>query len=387
MKKTSLIAAPPSFPESIREARKIVAALEKDKLAAFKRDLKSKIDYLKKQAAIASSRKEAEALAERAADLLLSISFIEVKENPPIPPKKSGATRGKKGVAPRHGLRDERRNFKGIETEDQLESKVKEIKAATGEKVLTPRKIREFQEKKAAKDRIEAAKTRKAGKGAREKLRDFSLRTLPINELRKFTKPNSIDLILTDPPYQRHDLERFNELSYFASETLKPGGSLLVFSGQLYFSEVYKRLQEYKPMQHHWILAYVMRGPTSRVIPARVTQSWKPVFWLIKGKSYEEVGNNKYQGEYVRDSVVLETKQNDTEYHKWGQSVAGMEALLKKGIVFPGDTVCDPFLGAGSTAIAAYRFGCKFIGADVDKEAVKITRGRLAEEAKNGQKN
>jgi site-specific DNA-methyltransferase (adenine-specific) len=43
----------------------------------------------------------------------------------------------------------------------------------------------------------------------------------------------------------------------------------------------------------------------------------------------------------------------------------------------PGFVVCDPFCGSGSSAVAAVRHGCDFIGADIDPRAVDIARRRL----------
>lgn len=42
-----------------------------------------------------------------------------------------------------------------------------------------------------------------------------------------------------------------------------------------------------------------------------------------------------------------------------------------------GDIVLDPFIGAGTTAIAAKRLGRKYIGIDVDDTYVKITKNKL----------
>lgn len=44
----------------------------------------------------------------------------------------------------------------------------------------------------------------------------------------------------------------------------------------------------------------------------------------------------------------------------------------------PGMTVCDPFVGSGSAAIAALRHGCDFIGCDVSADAVDLARERCA---------
>lgn len=55
--------------------------------------------------------------------------------------------------------------------------------------------------------------------------------------------------------------------------------------------------------------------------------------------------------------------------------VALFERMLE-GSAEPGFVVCDPFVGAGSSAIAALRRGCTFVGGDVAARAVAMTLGR-----------
>ena len=54
---------------------------------------------------------------------------------------------------------------------------------------------------------------------------------------------------------------------------------------------------------------------------------------------------------------------------------------------FIGDTVLDPFLGSGSTLIASYLHGRKGIGVEIDKKYCDIAINRLRQEAKIGQGN
>lgn len=42
-----------------------------------------------------------------------------------------------------------------------------------------------------------------------------------------------------------------------------------------------------------------------------------------------------------------------------------------------GDTVCDPFLGSGSSAVAALKNGCKFIGADIAEKSIEVSSSRI----------
>lgn len=44
----------------------------------------------------------------------------------------------------------------------------------------------------------------------------------------------------------------------------------------------------------------------------------------------------------------------------------------------PGFVVCDPFVGSGSSAVAALRLGCRFVGADISSKAVALARERCS---------
>jgi site-specific DNA-methyltransferase (adenine-specific) len=57
--------------------------------------------------------------------------------------------------------------------------------------------------------------------------------------------------------------------------------------------------------------------------------------------------------------------------------VALFEHMLT-GSAESGSVVCDPFVGSGSSAVAALRHDCDFIGADIDARAVDMARSRCA---------
>lgn len=50
----------------------------------------------------------------------------------------------------------------------------------------------------------------------------------------------------------------------------------------------------------------------------------------------------------------------------------------------PGYTVCDPFLGSGSAAIAAIKNGCNFIGCDISDTALEISSNRINQYINSG---
>ena len=46
--------------------------------------------------------------------------------------------------------------------------------------------------------------------------------------------------------------------------------------------------------------------------------------------------------------------------------------MMLAASAYPGYVVCDPFVGSGSSAIAALNFGCSFVGCDISMKAVEI---------------
>lgn len=66
------------------------------------------------------------------------------------------------------------------------------------------------------------------------------------------------------------------------------------------------------------------------------------------------------------------------------QKPVALFARMLEASVEPGMTVCDPFCGSGSSGVAALAAGCDYLGADVDADAVRLTRERCAAWAATG---
>ena len=179
---------------------------------------------------------------------------------------------------------------------------------------------------------------------------------------------DSIDCIITDPPYPKEFISEYEKLSRFAARVLKPGGSCLAMAGQSYLPDVIKSLDA--QLVYHWTLAYLTPGGQSpQIWPRKVNTFWKPVLWFVK---------DEYVGEWVGDVARSNVNDNDKRFHDWGQSESGMADLVER-FSKPGDLILDPFVGGGSTAIAALSRNRRFIGIDKDEAQVKITLGRIAD--------
>jgi site-specific DNA-methyltransferase (adenine-specific) len=178
----------------------------------------------------------------------------------------------------------------------------------------------------------------------------------------------SVDWIITDPPYPENQLEVWSKLSTIAGHVLKPGGLLLAMCGQFHLPEVINRLKE--QLQYRWMIAYLTPGGQSvQIFPRKVNTFWKPV--LVFG-----LKNTEYTGPWFGDVARSAVNDNDKKHHHWGQSESGMFDLMRR-FVRPGDTVLDPCLGGGTTAVIALKLGAKFIGYDLDEQAIRSAKQRI----------
>lgn len=177
---------------------------------------------------------------------------------------------------------------------------------------------------------------------------------------------NSIDCLITDPPYPKDYIDLFDDLGVLAARCLKPGGSLVVMTGQLYLPRYIELLS--KHLTYHWTLAYLTPGGQAvQVWNQEVNTFWKPLLWFVK---------DDRDARWVSDVVNTPVNANDKNHHQWGQSVAGMTAIVEK-FTNPGDLVLDPFLGGGTTGIVCKQLNRKFIGVEVDDQVAKDALSRI----------
>lgn len=174
----------------------------------------------------------------------------------------------------------------------------------------------------------------------------------------------SVDVIITDPPYGQDALGLYETLAREAARILKPGRCLYVMTGQSYLPEILERMATH--ITYRWTIAYLTQGAESAQLWDRsVNTFWKPILCF---------SNGPYTGEWMGD--VVQSKANDKRFHQWGQSESGMAQVVEKYST-PGDLIVDPFCGSGTTGLAALMLDRRFCGIDVNEEQIAIARGRL----------
>lgn len=194
-----------------------------------------------------------------------------------------------------------------------------------------------------------------------------------------------VDVIITDPPYPAEFLPLYGRrngyesdglaeyaedgLAEIASRLLKPGGICAVMVGQSYLPEILERMLDNSRLSYHWTLAYLTPGGQAvQLWQRKVNTFWKPILVFTNGD---------YDGEWLGDVTKSDVNDNDKNHHHWGQSESGMADLITR-LSKPGQLVCDPFLGGGTTAVVCHDLGRRFVGCDIDEAAIATSTSRFA---------
>ena len=188
----------------------------------------------------------------------------------------------------------------------------------------------------------------------------FSLdfRDVPIDE-------NSIDLILTDPPYPKEYIGLWNDLAEYAEASLKPSGFLVAYSGQYNLPEVISRLSE--RLKYYWCFCLEHKGKSQIVNGVNVMCQWKPVL-IFQKPPFKKFELTK------PDYIISEDREKAG--HDWQQSESGVCKLIEL-FSKENDIILDPFMGAGTIPYCAYKMNRRPIGIEIDKDTFKIAKGRF----------
>lgn len=188
-----------------------------------------------------------------------------------------------------------------------------------------------------------------------------------VGNVETYQAAKQFDFIITDPPYLKEYLPLYETLAERAAEWLKPDGLIIAMCGQSYVNQIYSLMSRH--LDYYWTAAFMTQGQPTPLRARQINSTWKPLlFFVPKG--------SRYKGKITGD--VFTSDFNDKAFHEWGQSESGMFSIIS-GVCLPGQTIFDPFLGAGTTGVAALTHGCLFEGIDLESNNVELARARLHE--------
>jgi DNA modification methylase len=176
----------------------------------------------------------------------------------------------------------------------------------------------------------------------------------------------SVELIFTDLPYNRETIPQYGDLAKFAARVLIDGGSCICLIGNYALPEILSLMTPH--LNFHWPLAEVHESCGAQMLPRfGVAATYKLMPWFVKGQ--------RRTNNMVRDSVKSEPGLK-TMHHPWAQGLAAplyyIEQLSRKNSL-----VVDPYLGSGTTGVAALRLGRQFVGFEIDANTARKAEARI----------
>jgi 16S rRNA G966 N2-methylase RsmD len=175
----------------------------------------------------------------------------------------------------------------------------------------------------------------------------------------------SVQLVLTDPPYDEESIDIYGAAAEAASYVLRPGGSLLAYSGQKHIGDVITAMSIH--LRYWWFFTVQQTGPGHLLQRLGVRSFCKPVLWFVK----DTRGN---VSAILPD--VIAGSGREKELHDWQQGESEAAFLIEK-FTNPGDLVVDFCAGSGTVLAAAKSLGRRFTGFETRADHVATMATRL----------
>lgn len=224
----------------------------------------------------------------------------------------------------------------------------------------------------------------------------------------KFIETDTVDLILTDPPYNlgnfmhkrntnlvkmrenqfayagwdnlsQEDWEKEMEVFFKeSSRVLKKDGALLLFMSLIKIETIIKIASKYK-FYYKTTGIWHKTNPMPRNMNIHFVNSTEAWVYFINNGTSGTFNNN---GKMVHD--FIETSLTSAKEKKFGkhptQKPTKVISHFIKHLSNKNDVVLDPFMGSGTTGVCARKMDRKFIGIDLDKEYYELSKTRMLNE-------
>lgn len=188
-------------------------------------------------------------------------------------------------------------------------------------------------------------------------------------DIQNLIESNSVDMILTDPPYPGEYLHLWDELATLAERVLKPSGVLVAYSGQTYLDQVMSKLS--KTLKYYWTVALIHSGGNQLVQGRNILCEWKPI--LIFQKAPFKLLNQ------MPDTIKGTGREKGL--HKWQQAEGELTSIIES-LSYPGHTILDPFAGSGTSVVAALKNNRRAIAIEIEKDNITVIKNRIVTEVK-----
>jgi site-specific DNA-methyltransferase (adenine-specific)/modification methylase len=212
----------------------------------------------------------------------------------------------------------------------------------------------------------------------------------------------SIDLILTDPPYNlsrystgnirlswrkdiNNDVADWDKVEFRPSDwvsefkrILKPTGNIFAFCSYNLIGKWHEAFDpEFDTFQ---FFVWHKTNPVPKVLRAGFLNSCELIACMWNKGHTWNFSTQREMHNFIEAPICMGSERVRNPFHPTQKPVRVLEHIIKIASK-EGDVVFDPFMGVGSTGVAALNLGRKFIGIEIDENYFRAAERRIREAA------
>lgn len=210
--------------------------------------------------------------------------------------------------------------------------------------------------------------------------------------------PASVDVILTDPPYNlnpystgniklswrkaiNNDLAAWDATVFAPADwvhefkrILKPTGTIFAFTSYNLLGKWHEAFDpEFDTFQ---FMVWHKTNPAPKIRKAGFLNSCELIVCMWdKGHTWNFL-SQKQMHNFIESPICMGRERTKEPHHPTQKPVRVLERLVTIASN-PGDVIFDPFMGVGSTGMAALKLGRRFIGMEIEEPYFKAAKERL----------
>ena len=209
---------------------------------------------------------------------------------------------------------------------------------------------------------------------------------------------NSVDFILTDPPYNlgqhstgniplpgrtamNNDVAEWDMIDFNPEEwadefirILKPTGNLFIFTSYNQIGRWYNCLDHKFDTSNFMI--WHKTNPAPKIFKAGFLNSCEMIFTCWNKKHTWNFISQAEMHNFIESSICMKPERLSNPKHPAQKPVAILRKMIKIASN-ENDIVFDPFMGVGSTGVAALDLNRRFIGVEIDDSYFDAAKRRI----------
>ena len=232
-------------------------------------------------------------------------------------------------------------------------------------------------------------------------MKNISIHNVDCYEFMKTMPDNSVDLILTDPPYNiakystgniylpgrealNNDIAKWDELEFDPRELvcdfkriLRPHGNIFAFTSYNLIGKWHEAFDsEFDTFQ---FFVWHKTNPAPKIFKNGFLNSCEMIACMWnKGHKWNFSKQNEMHN-FFESPICMRPERLSVPKHPAQKPIKLLEHILKIASN-EGDVILDPFMGVGSTGVAALKNNRKFIGCEIEKKYFDAANKRIEEE-------